>query len=55
MNGAACWGTSRDSVISIAVAVQVQQHLDEFIAAMQELFEKHKAAAGYPDCQLVVL
>jgi len=29
--------------------------LKTFIAAMQELFEEHKAKAGYPDYQLVVL
>jgi hypothetical protein len=34
---------------------QVQEHLGRFISAMQALFEAHKAAAGYPDCQLVVL
>lgn len=29
--------------------------LDEFIAAMQSLFEQHKTRAGYANCQLVVL
>jgi hypothetical protein len=37
------------------VGVQVQEHLDRFIAAMQQLFERHKVQAGYPDRQLVVL
>jgi hypothetical protein len=35
--------------------VQVQEHLDKFIAAMQQLFERYKAQAGYPERQLVVL
>lgn len=37
------------------VCVQVQEHLDKFIAAMQQLFERYKAQAGYPERQLVVL
>ena len=34
---------------------QIQEYLDEFIAQMQGLFERHKASAGYPDLQLVVI
>jgi hypothetical protein len=33
----------------------VQKYLDEFIAAMQQLFDKHKAAAGIPDRELLVM
>jgi hypothetical protein len=36
-------------------ALQVQKYLDQFITDMQDLFEKHKKTAGYPDCKLVVL
>ena len=34
---------------------QIQEYLDEFIAQMKGLFERHKASAGYPDLQLVVI
>ena len=34
---------------------EVQKHLDHFIAEMKELFERHKASAGYPDLQLTVI
>ena len=34
---------------------EVQEHLQRFIAAMVDLFEKHKAAAGYPNLQLHVM
>ena len=34
---------------------QIQEHLEVFIVRMKELFEKHKASAGYPDLQLVVI
>lgn len=33
----------------------VQHYLDAFIAAMRDMFEKNKAAAGYPNYQFVVL
>lgn len=33
----------------------VQQHLEKFILAMQELFEKHKAACGCEDMTLTVM
>jgi len=42
-------------ISSCVILQQVQKHLDQFITAMQELFEHHKAAAGYSDCQLVVM
>ena len=32
----------------------VSDYLRRFIEAMQELFEKHKAEAGYPQAQLMV-
>lgn len=34
---------------------EVAALLGQFVAAMQELFEKHKAEAGYPDLKLCVL
>ena len=34
---------------------EVQKHLEHFIAEMRELFERHKASAGYPDLQLTVI
>lgn len=34
---------------------QIQKYLDEFIAQMKELFERHKASAGYPDLELLVI
>eukprot|EP00775_Hariotina_reticulata_P008038 gene8038-8233_t len=33
----------------------LQQYLDKFIQAMQELFDKHKATAGYPDYKLHIM
>lgn len=33
----------------------LQEYLDRFIADMRELFDKHKAAAGYPDWQLTIM
>ena len=33
----------------------VQHYLDRFIRDMQQLYEKHKSAAGYPDSQLIVM
>ena len=34
---------------------EVQRYLGAFIEALQALFERHKAAAGYPDLTLQVL
>ena len=34
--------------------LQVQEQLQRFIAAMEALVEKHKAAAGYPDLPLSI-
>jgi 2-acylglycerol O-acyltransferase 2 len=34
---------------------EVQQYLQRFIKEMKALFERHKAAAGYPDLELHVL
>lgn len=33
----------------------IRQHLDAFIASMQQIYEDHKAKAGYPDSKLVVM
>lgn len=41
--------------VCCTTVLQVQQYLDQFISDMKNLFEKHKKAAGYPDCKLVVL
>lgn len=34
---------------------EVQRYLDEYIAALQALFERHKAAAGCPELRLIVI
>ena len=34
---------------------EVQRYLDEYIAALQALFERHKVAAGCPDMRLIVI
>jgi hypothetical protein len=33
----------------------VQKHLDAYIAAMEGIFERHKAAAGFKDWRLRIL
>eukprot|EP00882_Tetradesmus_deserticola_P003021 GHRQ01003207.1.p1 GENE.GHRQ01003207.1~~GHRQ01003207.1.p1 ORF type:complete len:330 (+),score=99.67 GHRQ01003207.1:30-1019(+) len=34
---------------------ELQQYLDQFIAAMQDIFDRHKAAAGYPHYKLHIM
>ena len=34
---------------------EVQRYLDAYIAALQALFERHKAAAGCPELTLIVV
>lgn len=34
---------------------EVQRYLDAFIGEMKRIFERHKAAAGYPDLELLVI
>jgi hypothetical protein len=45
----------RCAAVYMLTVLQVQQYLDQFISDMKALFEKHKEAAGYPDCKLVVM
>jgi len=39
---------------SLFASQQVHEQLTRFIAAMEALVEKHRAAAGYPDMPLRV-
>jgi hypothetical protein len=35
--------------------LQLQQYLDQYIAAMQDIFDGHKVAAGYPHYKLHIM
>jgi hypothetical protein len=41
--------------ICICICVQLQQYLDQYIAAMQDIFDRHKAAAGYAHYKLHIM
>lgn len=36
-------------------AEQIQHYLDLFIGRLEQMYEQHKAKAGYPDSKLVVM
>jgi hypothetical protein len=35
--------------------MQLQQYLNKYIASMQDIFDRHKAAAGYAQYKLHIL
>jgi hypothetical protein len=42
-------------ILSCSGCLQLQEYLDKFIEAMQELFDKHKTTAGYADYKLYIV
>ena len=34
---------------------EIQHHLEAFIEAIRMIYQRHQAAAGYPDSKLVVM
>ncbi len=36
-------------------AAEVQRYLKQYISAMAAIFERHKAAAGYPKAKLTII
>ena len=53
--GGAAGGGDGGSKANVITDAQAQPYLDAYIAAIEALFKKHRAAAGYPDMELRVI